>query len=807
MVASHILRSPRVLFLLLIATSFFGGWCVFNLQAVSIVSLLQDAGLQFLPFLMIFQAMFSWLLLKIWGNAALQSAQRFFMTALATGLMVSLIAHHPIPGLHFVGDSKIILYSLIFILSQLTVSALRMGIHVTFSKQISVLLNPQISVQLAIAEEGGFLVGILLLMLFPHTQNFFSITLSVAPFLLSFFIVAILWLRGRSNAKNDFLPNILETGSIIKKVVVHTTRNLFSASSAKYSPLYRLRRAPYLKHLILLFTAIATLKAFSWFGLAWGLDRAMKEGSQLLGLFSRLSLMQSVFTLGILVASLSFSKKIPTWGVGFKVLLGSQAGLFSLLALVPTWVNFLGAEVTRKVLEHGFLGRSLQLLTSSLPDDERLEMRHLMEKWSTTSGVALAGGGAFLVLYVNLPIQILFGAGVLLALYALKIRKRLFETLSDFHLAHLNRGRLSGVIQACHVLANPESKKHYAALVGLLERKPRPVVLKNALLGLGRMQNAKAIPAIQEFLVASREDVQLAAVRALKDFSGHEVNLTLLKLLRDLVRSDMAIRNSVVRILTQRLGRLAIPYLLELLESPPSDRVASNTVEILGEIAMSLKDEDLMSYLSRFLNPSCSRRLQANAIVALYGHSVFGDQAQECFDRLMTSRDEKSTGSFAYIAGILKLHGHEAVIWEMSEKCDHSNNTYLLALLRLGDPEAPGIMASWIVGENEQRSLEALVRLSGANLQVRSKVLFELTERFPQKLDLVLARMRASQRDFEQDRNLMREEARRIGLDFDKEQSENASLVGVDTVDVTATETTTETVTETDDDADKTNAA
>jgi phospho-N-acetylmuramoyl-pentapeptide-transferase len=47
--------------------------------------------------------------------------------------------------------------------SQLTISALRMGIHVTFSKQISVLRNPQVSTQLAIAEESGFLLGILVL--------------------------------------------------------------------------------------------------------------------------------------------------------------------------------------------------------------------------------------------------------------------------------------------------------------------------------------------------------------------------------------------------------------------------------------------------------------------------------------------------------------------------------------------------------------------------------------------------------------------------------------------------------------------
>jgi hypothetical protein len=233
-------------------------------------------------------------------------------------------------------------------------------------------------------------------------------------------------------------------------------------------------------------------------------------------------------------------------------------------------------------------------------------------------------------------------------------------------------------------------------------------------------------------------------------------------------------RLSVIRCITQRLGRLVVPYLLEVLESGPDSRVAANAVEILGEIASSEQDEDLMSYVAKFLHPSNPRRVRANAVVVLYRNRKHAAAALDAFDRLLTSDDRHELDGAAYVAGVLQLRGHESYIWERSESLKHSNSTLLVALLRLGNPKAPSLLAHWIVEADEARAREALVRMSSLPPAVRAKVFIEVIEGSPEALSLVFERIRKSQRDFETDRDLIRQEAQRLDLKFVEEDPASA---------------------------------
>lgn len=520
-----------------------------------------------------------------------------------------------------------------------------------------------------------------------------------------------------------------------------------------------------------LFVVIAYLKSFQWFGMAFGLSEAAKQGTQIVELFSRMALVQSTLTLIILVASLKFASRIPTWTVGFRVLLAAQGLANTILVFFPNPFALMSAEISRKVLEHGFLGRSLQLLTSNLPDEDRLEIRHMLERWSTTTGTAVAGIAALLTIHGWVPIWLLCFATVLVAVWGTRLRKNLFATLSDFHIAHLNQDRLQGVIQACYVLGNFECRQHHAALTGILERQPRPAITKAILQALGRMNHPSSLPAIRAHLKSEREDIQLGAIRSLENFRGPEINLALLLLLRDLIRSEMALRFNVVKVLTTRLGRLAIPYLLEVLENPSNDRVAANAVEILGGIAVAEGDKDLMDYLGKFLDAKYSARIRTNAIVTLYNHPIHGARALEYFDRLLTSRNPKELNGFAYICGILGLRGHESFIWQRSEQLGHGDGTLLVSLLRLGNVEAPRLLAELVIGSNERMAFVTLVQLSTVDPKIRSSVFFELMDHAAEHLDLILLRMRASQRDFEIDRDLIREEAKRLGIELMEESA------------------------------------
>jgi hypothetical protein len=755
-------RKPALTSGLLLLLSGFTGWSVFNLQVVSMIRLLEEAGISSLPTLMIAQALISWILLRTWGNVAHGSTRFFFGSAIFSGALIAWIAHDETLGrLASESHQSVLLYGGLYIFSQIIIASLRMGVHVMFSRRISLLSNPQLSTQLAISEECGLLVGVsTVLFLGKDIGAVQQLVLSIVPFVLALITFGLLGTESK---------NIAERSS---QSAVEFLKTLFGNTSKSSR-----RNPPFFFWLIGLFFVVSVLKSLQWFGMALGLTQAAAEGSALLPLFSRLALIQSVATLLILVASLRFSQKIASWGMGFRTLLNIQGGFAALLACAPIPPFLMGGEVIRKVAEHGFLGRSLQLLTASLPESSRFESRHLLERWCTTSGTAVGGFFAFLLLAGKLPTFALFLTMIGFAVLGRWIQKRLFATLNDFHVAHLRQADLGSVLQACQVLGNPESKLHYAALTGLLERNPRPVIRKALLSALGRGGHTAVINSILPHVTSDREDVQITAVRALNHFQGHEVNFFLLKSLREMVRSPGAMRLSVIRTITHRLGRLVVPYLLEVLESRPDPRVESNAVEILGEIAKNEDDEDLLGYLTKFLDVQYNRRTRGNAVVALYGHRIHGTRAIETLDRLWVSESSQDLDTAAYVAGVCTLHGLEGFIWELSEKIEHRNTTLLCSLLRLGNPEVPRLLAQWVTGDEDAIAITALNRLSTVKPNVRAMVFFEVIERHPEKLSLVILRMRRSQRDFESDRQLIREEVARLGLVFVEPEEDPAPLV------------------------------
>jgi hypothetical protein len=759
---------------LLFVLASFAGWSVFNLQLVSLIRLLESAGIEFLPRLLCVQAVGSWLLLRLWGSAAQGSTRLFLFTALTGGLVVASLGHPlvierlgayvPITNWYFGG---------VFILSQLIISALRLGIHLIFSRRVSVLGNPQVSTQLSIAEESGFLIGALSLFAArSYGAGWGQLGLVTFPFLAALGVFSVLGQERTPLLK--VVQNIADFKNLRK--FYPWFRPTAPTAEAKPAPVRGpVRRPVFFSRLIALFFVVASLKSLQWFGMAYGLSEASRSGGKLLELVSRLALIQSTLTLVILVASLRFASRIPTWGLGFRVLLGAQGLVAIGLALAPLPYFLMAGEVIRKVLEHGFLARSLQLLTSTLPEEHRFESRQAMERWSTTTGTAIAGVLALVTVEGYLPLGWLWALVLGFACVGLVLRRRLFDTLCEFHVARLRQNKLGGVLQACHVLSNPECRHHHAALTSLLERSPRPIIRKTILLALGGMRHPPLVPAILAHVAADREDIQLAAVRALQEYHGHEINFILLRTLREMVRSQQSVRLTVIRSITERLGRLVVPYLVEVLEGKPNERVTANAVEILAEVAHAERDEDLRDYLARFLDASHPRRVRANAVVALYRHREHGPRALEAFDRFMTSEDEKELDAAAYIAGVLNLQGHESFLWERSVGLAHENITLLVALLRLREPVASGELARHVTGENELKAREALVRMSVLPFATRIRVFYQILEAHPQALDRTLLRMRASQRDFERDRELMRQEALRIGLQLVEEEAWGAT--------------------------------
>jgi len=331
-----------------------------------------------------------------------------------------------------------------------------------------------------------------------------------------------------------------------------------------------LRLYPFSFLVIGLFTTLLCLKQLQGFTVLVGLEQLKgSNGEGLTKIFSQFSMVQTSLIFIVLLSSMSRKSRLPTWSKGIKGFLSIQTFSMGLLVVIPSPLLYLGTGAIRKIWQHTFLEESMNILNSSIPQDIRIKIRSLMERFGNLVAYTILAGVSFLCINKITPMWSAWLLTACIGGVGIFLRKKLFNTLTDYQVGNIVRTDVFESINSCYSLANPEASNHAMALISLMHQNPRPILLKAIIKSLGNMQSKDAIvPLMKIYETNSAEDVQLAAIEALLKFESHDIDYFLLNKLQKIIQEQTSlgeIRRSIFTAITTRLHDVAIPILVGML--------------------------------------------------------------------------------------------------------------------------------------------------------------------------------------------------------------------------------------------------
>ena|GEM_PF-1594120 len=712
-----------------LAISVAQGWMIFALQYAALSLVISSAGgIGILPWLFLGHAIIAYVFGSFVRRGDLSALRRQWVTLGVLSLVLCLAERQ-------IDTSSLSLPQIaaFYLAGQVLISFLRTTSQLFYATRLPQLGSSGGATRLAMAEETGFLLGSGALL----AEQFLGLTWG---------------------------PWIWAAPGVVGLVFVARSRVALRSAPTLGLALDQGVEAPrFRKALLWSFGAMAALKWILAYGFAQGLHELSSTQVSLAWLFSSLAFLQSVATLGTL-AWVASTRSAPTWFRGIRAV-PLHAGVVFVAALLFTFAKLeifatllcLG-EVTRKVFEHGFYSRSMGLLVAGLPVRDRTLVRRGIERWAVPLGLAVAGFLCGILSEQGSRNWPLWLTGALIAILAYRLLRLNLRQVGHYHMSLVSSKDLESQITAIQSLGTPDYVAYSSALVRVLATKPRPVLTKNLLLALGRTGDARHTSAMAAFLRDGREDIQTAAATALGMLPGHEGNLELLRMLRELVRSRQEPRLSMVRALMRKLGELSIPYLIEVLTEDSDPRVKANTIEVMGEYASRERDLSLLEFLSKFLDPSHSRRERINAAIALYRRTPWSAQAEQVILEFIASPDPLDRSGAVFAIGVLKLRHFESLLVDICEDCEWRHKNALLSLVRIGHRGALRRAVQSLTSLDDPDFAKKLVLgLSFLEPSERRRLWDELLRIAPDGLDLVQARLRASQREFDVDREWLRD--------------------------------------------------
>jgi len=729
--------------------TFWAGWGLYNLKLVSVVKLLDDLSLDAYPPLMLAQAALIFFSIKAIEWVAKKSSKWFYGIAGLFALLVSSTAVFPWAQ-HFAifasPSFKMAVSCSYFLLSSLAVILVEMALKGIQSNNISLLKNPHISGQLCLSLELGIIAG------------------------------ALYTLVGNSLQMHDldYITNAIPFAFMLFMFPVfraEPVKTLVDKTSKESSKERDFLRYPFVPFLILLSIILLTSKHIQGLGVILGMLEIKTGGaSQISVIFSKLNLAQTVAIIFGLIPSFFKQKSTYTWGRGVRIFLGLQAVSMGLLVFYSPAVMLIGTGIGRKLTQHLWLNKSIPILDSNIPYDVRFHVKKITEKYGQAISYVLIAIASAMVFYGPVPKMVLWLGGCALAVFGLLIRKRLLDTLNEFQVGNIVKSDLYEAVNACYSLANPESGKHYMALLNILKNKPRPMLAKAIIFSLGKMKEQRSVPYICDFYHKNdREDIQLVAVDALMNYPSHNVDLFFQRCLQGLITKQKSLgelRVSVFNSISSKIENVAILTLLDLLEVKKDDPlVVANTLILLGELAVKRQDEALFDILAKYLAPEYERRIRSNVIMYVYHSDKYRQAAQEGLDTFLTSNDLYDRTAVAFLAGNLKLRGLLPFVLENSLENEHQNSTLLISLLKMGHKQSAVWFADYLMNREENDVMTALNQLNFVpNQAQRFLVYFQILTRYSDRVGELLDALRRTKRNFDSDRQVIRSEAKRLGI-------------------------------------------
>lgn len=734
----------------LFCVSMAQGWIVFSLQYTALSQVARALGIDLLPKVFLAQS-----LVSVFIQAFLRRnhdnglrVQWILLACLASG--ISFLQHQ-------FNESQLPIVAAIFYLTgQTLINGLRMTSQLFFSSRISLLKNPEAAAKLAIGEELGYLMGAILLL--GQNQKW----LDLGP---------VVWM----------VPALVGIALMSKKGIERKISVTQSDESLKKFRTQNMEEA-FLLPLIFLFTLVSFLKWVQSYGFVYGMQTLSNNKMDIASVFSSVSLLQSFATISLITIGLKLKKTETSWAKGLKVLILAQIASFAAISIAVNSDLKIGAlalvagEIIRKIIEHGFYSRSMSLLSNGLPQRERNLVRQAIERWSVPLGLSAAGIMAWICCEHLQSSTALWVAGSVIALLAWQSMKKTIKRLGSYNLSQLAVPNLEAQIKAIQSLGNKDYFDYGVALANYLSSGPRPILVKNLLMSLGRQADSKFLPAIIPFLSAEREDIQTAAASAVSAIPGHESNLILLKTLKDLVRTKRDLKLSLTRVLMKKMGDLSYPYLIEVLTDDGDVRVKANVIEVMGDYGRLVGDHELIDYLGRFLGPQFNRRIRANAICAVYHHKRWRREADILLVEYLVSTDPMDRAAAMFSIGVIGLIEFEPFLLETCRLQNWRDKIALISLARLRNQEGIKHLAKWVINTNDPLSKELILSVSYLEPSTRRMIWDEVSKSYADQIHQLHELLKNSHREFDLDREVLREAASIRGHGWNNDFAESSSF-------------------------------
>jgi len=742
--------------------AFLLGWCTYSLKLVSIIKLLGELDFKFYPLLMLAQGISLFVSMKVLTKASKQNEKLFYILSLITGFLIVFITS-TVSFNNWALEQYGWLYScFIFLLTTFVVLAIDMTTRLLVTSKISMLKNPKAAAVVTFTGEIGVISGALISLGIATSMEslpeFFNPFFMSIPFTLSFFCLLLI----TKERKVDKLEIENET---IKTALQQHNKSLKKSIRS------------YLPFMIALLTIVMVCKHFQGFAVFIGLKQWQESSMQSIPtIFSTLAIIQNGLILLFIVPSLLGRSKSTNWTRGFNYFFGFQAMSMFFISIYPIAASLIGTGIIRKITQRSYLNKSLNMLIASIPEGVRFEVKGTAQKYAHSLSYLMLAVFSYLAIYEFIPFQAVWILAGVLSLLGLWVLFKLLKRLNTFHLGNIKEFNtcpfnVYEAITSCYALANKDATHYYPDVSHILDQDDTRSIFKKAIIHtIGEMKNQVAISYLMiSFWRYQREDIQLEILLSLSKFKGIEIDNFFQQVLKQTMQEDTRrgeLRVSLCTTITTRLPQESILLAQEIIEKYPDDeRIIGNAIDVLGDIASRKYSKTIYKYLAKFLQPTYSRRIRINTIKHIYRISTYRKQIHQIIVELQqTDVLEDKTGS-VYLCGILGIADYLPFINDLNQATMKMHSTVLLTMLRLEQEGAEVDFLKLLLNANQkdsQRFIKQLHRVEDDNL--RYLIYNILLTSYPDRVSDVLYMMRDSFKNFDQDRQIIVEEAERMAV-------------------------------------------
>ncbi|GEM_PF-1531840 len=718
------------------------GWASFQFQAVPLAHLLHAVGFHSLPFLLGLQVLISSLILITVASLGKKFSASSANLALTSALALAFVLGVKLLGTSFNLSSSTWL-GVHFVAGQIIVAFLRLGLELYCAERMPVFSGSPSANRATIYFELGTLVAGAMLLAPKQIADLGSFGFVTLPL----FLLCILPKSATTQSPQLPLPGRSEKNWIPENGL--------------------------LRFLAYLLFFIAFAKSLQWLIMAYGITHAGKSDKTLLRYFTGLAFTQALSTIASVTLFSKIFEERQHWRSGYLFYIGIQFLLALGCLAYPINAALILSEIARRAVEHSSLLKSQQLLIQSIPRKIRANLRHKAEIVGANAGTLLAAGFFYLFTVktrVVWPSLVLILLICVAAYFSINRLKHLILVVLRHN---LRIGTKDEIIHACAALAGPDFRDGAPWVTRLLEHSQEPDIQIAGVQCLSSMGTPN-IDVFKHLSSHPREDVQIHAIRALAELNDYDTKIFLVRRLREEIRTTRDPREYTINVLSESVGVLSVPYLLEILDGHFNDRIRANAVEVLGRQATNSKDSELQNFLSRYLDPQTNRRVRANAIVALHANPRYRDRCEREIEALSESKDRFDRGAAAFVIGATsdalistafrfgrQTHIYRERIWGWSAAHGHKQMSMLIALLRLGDLRAlPHFVNLLIAVPGESPGglrEEAVSNFSTLRESRRLRVLEYLCANHPSEVREVTVLLRTSGRPFKTDLHYLEE--------------------------------------------------